>query len=369
MGHTDIEEIKQHIWLSDINWNDLLMHKLKSPFMPKDGDNFDKRFCEGLDNIGEETLGRYNYYVKDDEYDSLFKGYTIINYTPSKDIINKLINNKESLLSESNLSTQMTKSSRDKNKVDIEDSKKKHNRKKHNDNITRIPSNYHAIFSKIPNKLSICGYINSVKFKQNNPINSTISQELLIGKQIPLNKDSSLLMNLNKSSSVKLLPKKKVFNSNLDSFRFNQNPFKPKLIEKGTMCSSSRGSSISNHLDLNQLKKLNSSKFFLNNTKSIKLAQGNKYQLLSHDLSHKSDIKQNKHLTLNIDDNNNNNKNAIFPSIDSISRKKSFRNIFKNKNQKTIALTNRNSSHKRTLSLNQNNYQMLKKKIIFKTNF
>ena len=176
-------------------------------------------------------------------------------------------------------------------------------------------------------------------------------------------------MNLNKSSSVKLLPKKKVFNSNLDSFRFNQNPFKPKLIEKGTMCSSSRGSSISNHLDLNQLKKLNSSKFFLNNTKSIKLAQGNKYQLLSHDFSHKSDIKQNKHLTLNIDDNNNNNKNAIFPSIDSISRKKSFRNIFKNKNQKTIALTNRNSSHKRTLSLNQNNYQMLKKKIIFKTNF
>ena len=46
LGFYGINEIKNHAWFRDINWNELLMKKLKSPYIPKDGDNFDKKFCE-----------------------------------------------------------------------------------------------------------------------------------------------------------------------------------------------------------------------------------------------------------------------------------------------------------------------------------
>lgn len=81
LGFNGIEEIKNHPWFSDMNWSDLANHKMPSPFIPKHGDNFDKKYCEAKEKIGEDTIERYQDYMQDEDYIDLFEGYTIINYS------------------------------------------------------------------------------------------------------------------------------------------------------------------------------------------------------------------------------------------------------------------------------------------------
>ena len=37
LGYYGPNEVKQHIWLRDVNWDDLYDKKVKSPFMPEVG--------------------------------------------------------------------------------------------------------------------------------------------------------------------------------------------------------------------------------------------------------------------------------------------------------------------------------------------
>ena len=51
LGYTGIKELKNHIWLKDINWDLLKNKKVKSPFIPKEGkEYFEKKYCE-IDKI------------------------------------------------------------------------------------------------------------------------------------------------------------------------------------------------------------------------------------------------------------------------------------------------------------------------------
>jgi hypothetical protein len=54
----------------------LLEKNIPSPFIPRPGDNFDKRYCEGLDKIGQETIERYQGHYNKDGFDYLFPNYT-----------------------------------------------------------------------------------------------------------------------------------------------------------------------------------------------------------------------------------------------------------------------------------------------------
>ncbi len=54
--------------------------KIEAPFVPRNGDNFDKRYCEGVDKIGSDTLERYHKYYKSQEYSSLFRNYTFFSH-------------------------------------------------------------------------------------------------------------------------------------------------------------------------------------------------------------------------------------------------------------------------------------------------
>ena len=85
-----ISELKEHPWMVDVDWSDMLIHKTTSPFKPKEGDNnFDKKYCESKEQLSESTIERYKDYMNDEEYASLFNGYTMINYIPKKDVIIK----------------------------------------------------------------------------------------------------------------------------------------------------------------------------------------------------------------------------------------------------------------------------------------
>ena len=78
LGCNNINEIKEHSWFKNINWDELLNKKMKSPFIPKDGDNFDKRYCESVEQIDTQTKERYQYYKSKSKFKTLFINYTFI---------------------------------------------------------------------------------------------------------------------------------------------------------------------------------------------------------------------------------------------------------------------------------------------------
>ena len=79
LGYNGICEIKDHPWLKYYPWRDLYEKKLEAPFMPKNLDNYDKKYCEGPDKIGNETLERYQNYYKNEALNEIFINYSFEN--------------------------------------------------------------------------------------------------------------------------------------------------------------------------------------------------------------------------------------------------------------------------------------------------
>ena len=57
LGYKNIEEIKEHPWMKDINWELMAKKELKAPFLPyTDKENFDKEYCEGEEKLEKKLL-------------------------------------------------------------------------------------------------------------------------------------------------------------------------------------------------------------------------------------------------------------------------------------------------------------------------
>ena len=93
LGCNGIKEIKEHSWFKKINWDELLNKNMKSPFVPKEGDNFDKRYCEGVEQIDTQTKERYQYYKSKSKFKTLFINYTFVREEDKQEYI-KLYNSK-----------------------------------------------------------------------------------------------------------------------------------------------------------------------------------------------------------------------------------------------------------------------------------
>jgi hypothetical protein len=79
LGANGINELKDHPWFKNYPWDDMYQKKCLSPYIPKFGDNFDKKYCEGADKIGNETYERYQCYYKNEEFVNVFNEYTFAN--------------------------------------------------------------------------------------------------------------------------------------------------------------------------------------------------------------------------------------------------------------------------------------------------
>ena len=89
LGLNGIKEIKEHSWFKNINWEELHNKKMKSPFIPTNGDNFDKRYCEGIEHIDTKTEERYLYYKSKSKFKTLFINYTFVREEDKQEYINK----------------------------------------------------------------------------------------------------------------------------------------------------------------------------------------------------------------------------------------------------------------------------------------
>ena len=75
LGYKGINELKEHPWLKYYPWLLIKDKSLPSPFVPENKDNFDKRYCENIEHIGEETKTRYEEILLDTNYTSYFKNF------------------------------------------------------------------------------------------------------------------------------------------------------------------------------------------------------------------------------------------------------------------------------------------------------
>ena len=80
LGYYNDYEIKRHPWFKNINFDDLLNKKIRAPFIPRrNHDNYDKKYCQEIEEIGIETNIRYDNYKNDERYPMIFEGFTYYN--------------------------------------------------------------------------------------------------------------------------------------------------------------------------------------------------------------------------------------------------------------------------------------------------
>ncbi len=104
LGYNGMSEIKEHPWLKYYPWRDLYEKNLEAPFSPKPQDNFDKKYCEGPDKIGNDTLERYQNYYKNEALNDVF-----INYSFDNILITQENTKKTQVSSQSNLAASKKK--------------------------------------------------------------------------------------------------------------------------------------------------------------------------------------------------------------------------------------------------------------------
>ena len=79
LGFRGATEIKEHSWFKYYAWKDLYLGKIKSPFIPKEGDNFDEKYCNKPDQPGLNTKERYIKIKESSNYKLIFKDFYYFN--------------------------------------------------------------------------------------------------------------------------------------------------------------------------------------------------------------------------------------------------------------------------------------------------
>ena len=182
IGYYGIKELKEHKWMRNVNWDDILNRKIKAPFIPKNIDNFDKNYCEGNDKIGNETMERYRDYINDEMYTKVFNDYYYCDF--GKNYLKLDKKNYESL---------NMKSLKIENKIE----RKKNVKKKKNvcnDNFEE---------KTLRNTHSICA-LSINKDKENNNFKTT-RNKILDNNKLNEKMKSFSPISLNKSNSVQIL--------------------------------------------------------------------------------------------------------------------------------------------------------------------
>jgi hypothetical protein len=75
LGLRGAQEAREHSWLKYFPWKDLYEKKIESPFIPKSGDNFDAKYCNAPDKIGNNTKEKYDRYLRDETYKDAFRDF------------------------------------------------------------------------------------------------------------------------------------------------------------------------------------------------------------------------------------------------------------------------------------------------------
>ena len=80
LGYNGFDEIKNHPWLIDFNWEELKNKRMQPFFIPPFTDNnYDKKYCNEPEKIGDETQNEYESIKKKIDYNKFFLNYSCNN--------------------------------------------------------------------------------------------------------------------------------------------------------------------------------------------------------------------------------------------------------------------------------------------------
>jgi hypothetical protein len=202
LGINGIYEVKDHPWFKNYNFKALYERRIDSPFIPKLGDNFDKKYCESPDKIGNDTLERYQKYYLHEEYSSLFRTYTYISNVPEDlNIINKEQTTTTTTKDTSRKNTSASSNSIIKGKIKISDNTPKINKvsvisiNKYSNNTLYSQKSTSRLLNSSSSKL-----VNSSTNKLVNSSTNSINKSL-IAKDKNVYYKVSPIININKTPS------------------------------------------------------------------------------------------------------------------------------------------------------------------------
>ena len=190
LGYYGINEIKNHPWFRDVKWDELLIKKIKSPYVPKNGDNFDKKFCEATHEFNKDNniKEKYNNIIHQKDYINLFQNYTFLREEEKEKIFNDYFNNNKFSMNKE-LKKSLSK---------IIQTNKKHPIKLLDNNYNY--NNYFSINDENKNILNYNNNSNSNNNTMNNFFSSPKNNKRVFHKKRVSSKDSTInRLNKNKS--------------------------------------------------------------------------------------------------------------------------------------------------------------------------
>ena len=260
LGYNGVNEIKNHVWMKDIDWDLLFKKKIEAPFIPPiNKDNFDKRYCEGEDNVGEETVERYDLYLQSDLYEGVFVNYTYVNMN----YISNLENKQKSRISSSHGSqSKMILNNNDSKKNIFNKNSKINNKNSYNSNIKNNNNennkeNKKEIKVQSNRKANFISLINSKNSQRNSNINDNknLNKELSNKKQNNIinnyenYNNNNAIININVNNVEKIKNNKSKFNTidqsknenkilpNYDKYSINNlEKYHTPMINENIMC-------------------------------------------------------------------------------------------------------------------------------------
>ena len=317
LGKNDINEVLNHPWFDDFDWDNCLKKKLKAPYIPKYGDNFDKNYCLQSNKIGTETMERYDKIMSKENIHLIFKEFNC-NKIPQelKVFNNKKTNDKlySNNMNINNISSNMSTTSISRNN---KNENKQNNLRMYKNNNNMNNNNRNIIKNNILNK-----DIENALYENNNYNNNNISKSIAV---------------LNQNKYINYLKQKIIEANNMSLSNYNvpNKTYRNDYINK----KNSKINYIGDMLNLN-ISGINQNKNIIYNK--------NKKEKLDRNISAKY-INRNKSKMLfnnSTIDSNNNNMNM---------RRQQQINSYKNKKNKLM-----NHSMKVTNKKTMNNYYNMK---------
>ena len=273
LGAKGVKELKEHSWLKYYPWDELMKKTLPAPFMPEKRDNFDKRYCESVEKITEETKMRY---------EEIMMGKTI------KEAFVNFYFNKDEIKRSEIVSNQITvKDTTNSNIISKQNSNS--NTPKSKNHIIKNSNNSSNLLPRtlLNNKASSNANNNSTN---NNNSSNTLEQSI-----------SKRPLSHSKSTREIRSDKNYLLNRNLDKPRVIDYPKKGDMVINNDYSSnnSNNSSKEKNHFDrlgksnINIISQLKQSKYSFNNPKVSKKSSSTTLMRSSSVINMKSNYNSN----------------------------------------------------------------------------
>jgi hypothetical protein len=299
-----IKDLKNHIWFQNYDWESLYNKTLIAPFIPPNSGNFDKKYCEAVEKLSQETLERYQSYKDKKNFENLFSGYTYINYE-----ITQITSGNES-------NTRLTTNSKYSKPVISTNPSANYEKKNNRANLLYSPKYQNIPIYNSQKKIRLNDniIINNI---YNNNIN-IVSNNLLLSNENYVNPKQKNITKKNIKYKIKLGDTSAVNNNNNDRLISNLGSSSSSIFNMNNN---------NNNNNVNLIKNVNG---LINHDKNIMRSSSvGKFELDSATLRNNHNNKKTKHLEINttrINRINNNNIN-ILSNLSNSNKQGSLNNI------------------------------------------